>query len=155
MSDVFFNQLGIPRPNHQLDIHGGSHGEMTGHMLIEIERILMKERPDRVLVIDKYLSAEELADLFSRDLLFILPHRAASQSGVLYTLLHHGKYFLGFDVGDIGRFFRDNGLEDLIIGDISYEIIESKISWMNSNADFVKEAFIRAQERFSWELGLE
>lgn len=50
MSDVFFNQLGIPRPNHQLDINGGSHGEMTGRMLIEVERILMKERPDRVLV---------------------------------------------------------------------------------------------------------
>ena len=50
MSDVFFSQLGIPRPHHQLDIHGGSHGEMTGRMLIEVERILLAERPDRVLV---------------------------------------------------------------------------------------------------------
>lgn len=50
MSDVFFMQLGIPRPHHQLDIHGGSHGEMTGRMLIEIERILLAERPDCVLV---------------------------------------------------------------------------------------------------------
>ncbi|MFD9899653.1 non-hydrolyzing UDP-N-acetylglucosamine 2-epimerase [Mesorhizobium sp. UC22_110] len=50
MSDVFFEQLGIPRPNHLLDIHGGSHGEMTGRMLVEIERILLAEKPDRVLV---------------------------------------------------------------------------------------------------------
>lgn len=50
MSDVFFNQLGIPRPDFQLDIHGGSHGEMTGRMLIEIERIIHEHRPDRVLV---------------------------------------------------------------------------------------------------------
>lgn len=50
MSDIFFNQLGIPRPNHQLSIHGGSHGEMTGRMLTEIELILMAEKPDRVLV---------------------------------------------------------------------------------------------------------
>ena len=50
MSEVFFNQLGIPRPHHQLAIHGGGHGEMTGRMLIEIERILLTERPDRVLV---------------------------------------------------------------------------------------------------------
>lgn len=50
MSDVFFTQLGIPRPDHQLDIHGGNHGEMTGRMLIEIERILQLEKPDRVLV---------------------------------------------------------------------------------------------------------
>ena len=50
MSEVFFTQLGIPRPHHQLDIHGGGHGEMTGRMLIEIERILLQEQPDRVLV---------------------------------------------------------------------------------------------------------
>lgn len=30
MSDIFFNQLGIPRPDIQLDIHGGNHGELTG-----------------------------------------------------------------------------------------------------------------------------
>ncbi|HRP67940.1 MAG TPA: UDP-N-acetylglucosamine 2-epimerase, partial [Turneriella sp.] len=43
MSDVFFNQLGIPRPHYQLDIHGGNHGEMTGRMLIEIEKVLLRE----------------------------------------------------------------------------------------------------------------
>ena len=50
MSDVFFNQLGIPKPDIQLDIHGGNHGEMTGRMLIEIEQALLKHKPDRVLV---------------------------------------------------------------------------------------------------------
>lgn len=50
MSDVFFNQLGIPRPDIQLDIHGGHHGEMTGRMLVEIEKALLEHKPDRVLV---------------------------------------------------------------------------------------------------------
>jgi UDP-GlcNAc3NAcA epimerase len=50
MSDVFFNQLGIPRPDIQLDIHGGSHGEMTGQMLVEIESALVTYKPDRVMV---------------------------------------------------------------------------------------------------------
>jgi UDP-GlcNAc3NAcA epimerase len=50
MSDVFFEELDIPRPDHQLGIHGGSHGEMTGRMLIAIEKILLQERPDMVLV---------------------------------------------------------------------------------------------------------
>lgn len=50
MSDIFFNQLNIPRPNIQLDIHGGSHGEMTGRMLAEIEQALLEHKPDRVLV---------------------------------------------------------------------------------------------------------
>jgi len=50
MSDVFFDQLGIPRPDYQLNINSGNHGDMTGRMLIEIEKVLQKEKPDWVLV---------------------------------------------------------------------------------------------------------
>lgn len=50
MSAIFFDQLGLPRPAHQLDIHGGHHGDMTGRMLAAIEQVLLEERPDRVLV---------------------------------------------------------------------------------------------------------
>jgi len=50
MSEIFFKQLNIPRPNYLLDINGGSHGQMTGRMLQEIEKILIKEKPDCVLV---------------------------------------------------------------------------------------------------------
>ena len=50
MSEVFFDQLELPRPDIQLDIHGGSHGEMTGRMLAETEKALLAYNPDRVLV---------------------------------------------------------------------------------------------------------
>lgn len=50
MSDVFFNQLNIPRPTHQLDIHGVNHGAMTGRMLEQLEEIMLLEKPDRVMV---------------------------------------------------------------------------------------------------------
>lgn len=50
MSDVFFNELGMSRPHHFLDIHGGGHGAMTGRMLAEVERVLLHEKPDAVLV---------------------------------------------------------------------------------------------------------
>lgn len=50
MSEVFFNQLEIPRPSYQLSINGGNHGYMTGRMLIEIETILVDEKPDLMLV---------------------------------------------------------------------------------------------------------
>jgi UDP-GlcNAc3NAcA epimerase len=50
MSDVFFKQLDLPRPDYQLNIYGGSHGSMTGRMLIEIEQVLLAERPQAVLV---------------------------------------------------------------------------------------------------------
>lgn len=50
MSDVFFRELGIPQPRHNLEVHGGGHGEMTGRMLEGIERVLLEEKPDWMLV---------------------------------------------------------------------------------------------------------
>lgn len=50
MSDVFFNQLGIPKPDYQLHINSSSHGVMTGRMLEEIEKICLLEKPDRLMV---------------------------------------------------------------------------------------------------------
>lgn len=50
MSEVFFTELGMSKPKYHLGINGGNHGEMTGRMLIEVERTMLTERPDTVLV---------------------------------------------------------------------------------------------------------
>lgn len=50
MSDIFFEELAIPPPAYNLEIHGTRHGDMTGKMLIGIETILLDENPDIVLV---------------------------------------------------------------------------------------------------------
>lgn len=50
MSDVFFEELSIPKPKYHLNVGSGSHGAMTGAMLTEIEKVLETERPDFVLV---------------------------------------------------------------------------------------------------------
>ncbi len=50
MSEVFFGEMEIPKPAYNLDIHGLTHGAMTGRMLEGIEDILLKEKPDGVLV---------------------------------------------------------------------------------------------------------
>ena len=50
MSDVFFAELGIEPPRYFLNIHGGSHGAMTGRMLSAIEEILLDEQPAAALV---------------------------------------------------------------------------------------------------------
>ena len=50
MSDIFFSELEIPPPRYRFDIHGGSHGAMTGRMLAAIEDVLIAEKPDAVLV---------------------------------------------------------------------------------------------------------
>ncbi|WP_179991436.1 non-hydrolyzing UDP-N-acetylglucosamine 2-epimerase [Acinetobacter sp. YH16058] len=50
MSNIFFDQLGIPKPHYQLDINSGSHGSMTGRMLEAIEKICLESKPDRLMV---------------------------------------------------------------------------------------------------------
>ena len=50
MSDVFFEEMHILKPDYFLDVHGLSHGAMTGQMLEKIEKVLFKENPDLVLV---------------------------------------------------------------------------------------------------------
>lgn len=50
MSDIFFTELGIPEPEYNLGIGSATHGEQTGNMLFEIEKLLIKEKPDIVLV---------------------------------------------------------------------------------------------------------
>tara|TARA_Y100000385_G_scaffold87431_1_gene90028 strand:- start:388 stop:1461 length:1074 start_codon:yes stop_codon:yes gene_type:complete len=50
MSDVFFGQMSIPKPKYNLAINGLGHGAMTGQMLEKIEKVLVQENPDWVLV---------------------------------------------------------------------------------------------------------
>ena len=50
MSEVFFEELGIPHPKYNLEISGGQHGAMTGRMLEAVEKVLLDEKPAWVLI---------------------------------------------------------------------------------------------------------
>ncbi len=50
MSDIFFTELGIPKPDYNLGVGSGNHAFQTGQMLEKIEEIIIKEKPDGVLV---------------------------------------------------------------------------------------------------------
>jgi UDP-GlcNAc3NAcA epimerase len=50
MSDIFFEEMNIPKPYKNLHIHGLGHGAMTGQMLAKIETVLIEEKPDWMLV---------------------------------------------------------------------------------------------------------
>ena len=50
MSKRFFDELGMPKPDYNLGISGGSHASMTAAMLVALEETLLKEKPDMVLL---------------------------------------------------------------------------------------------------------
>ncbi len=50
MSDSFFSDLAINQPKYNLGVQGGSHGDQTGRMLAAIEKVLIHETPDLVVV---------------------------------------------------------------------------------------------------------
>lgn len=51
MSDVFFSDLGLPRPDLSLEVGSGSHAEQTAKVMVGFEEVLTKHRPDRVVVV--------------------------------------------------------------------------------------------------------
>lgn len=50
LSDVFFDELGLPKPDHRLESGSGAHGEQTASMLVGLERLMMEHTPDVVIV---------------------------------------------------------------------------------------------------------
>lgn len=50
MSEVFFKEMSIPKPDFNLGVQGGGHGAMTGEMMKKLEEVFTSEKPDIVLV---------------------------------------------------------------------------------------------------------
>ena len=51
MAHVFFDELGLPRPDRDLEVGSGSHAEQTGAVMVRFEKVLADERPDLVVVV--------------------------------------------------------------------------------------------------------
>lgn len=50
MSKIFFDELNIPKPDYNLGVGSASHAKQTGMMLMQLEDIYLKERPDLIIV---------------------------------------------------------------------------------------------------------
>lgn len=50
MSDIFFEELNIPKPDYNLKVGSGSHAVQTGHIMIKLEEVMLEEKPDFVII---------------------------------------------------------------------------------------------------------
>ncbi len=73
MSDVFFEQLGLPAPERSLGVGSGGHGEMTGRIMIEFEKACLELRPDLVIVVGD-VNSTIAAALVARKLCISVAH---------------------------------------------------------------------------------
>ena len=51
LSSIFFSDLGLRGPNHYLGVRGDTFGEQMGKMIIESEKVLLREKPDRLFIL--------------------------------------------------------------------------------------------------------
>jgi UDP-N-acetylglucosamine 2-epimerase (non-hydrolysing) len=73
MSDVFFDQLALPEPDRHLGVGSGGHGEMTGKIMIEFEKVCLEFKPDLVIVVGD-VNSTIAASLVARKLFIPVAH---------------------------------------------------------------------------------
>lgn len=103
-----------------------------------------------VRIEDGFLDAASLLRLLSRDVVFILPYREATQSGALFSLLHHGRFFICADVGDLGDFMRRFGLDALLMKDRSADAVVDCLERLKTDEATLVLAFQAAQDASAW-----
>jgi UDP-N-acetylglucosamine 2-epimerase (non-hydrolysing) len=81
MSDVFFEELGIPTPDYHLNVGSGSHAEQTAKVMTSFEPICVDENPDCVIVVGD-VNSTLACSIVAKKLLFPLAHiEAGLRSG--------------------------------------------------------------------------
>lgn len=124
--------------------------EVVGAWAPELHALRDELRSLGVVVRDGYIGAPEVAALLARPAVFLLPNREATQSGALYTLLHHGCFFICADVGDLGDFMRRFGLDRLLLKDRSADAVADGLDALRSDGEAITRAFQAAQDASSW-----
>lgn len=108
-----------------------------------------------VTVIDRFLSPDELHTLTARPVVFLLPHRRATQSGALYTLLHRGCRVICSDSGDLGDFMRRHGLGGLLFAERTPAAVMAALDRLRAEPERWTAAFAAAQRSADWGASLE
>lgn len=130
MSDVFFEQLDIGKPEYSLGVAGGTHGDMTGRMMIALDPVLKAEKPDLVLVYgdtNSTLAAAVCAAKFGIPLAHVeaglRSFNRAMPEEINRVLTDHISRFLFCPTEAAVRNLANEGITQIVenVGDIMYE----------------------------------
>ncbi|MCE9659501.1 MAG: glycosyltransferase [Burkholderiales bacterium] len=125
-----------------LEIHGPWAPELAG-LKAELAGL-------GVHIDDGFLDPPRLLWLLARNVVFLLPYREATQSGAMFSLLHHGRVFLCSDVGDLGDFLRRFGLEALLLKERSAEAVVAALERLRHEPVAIAGALQAAQDASAW-----
>lgn len=105
---------------------------------------------ENIFINDSYLPFDELLAMLSRDVVFILPYKDATQSGVLYTFLAYGKVFISSNVGENSSFLKKHGLEQLIFDRENHESIRRAVNYAFTEYNEIKNKLLEIRDEYEW-----
>lgn len=130
---------------HQLNI--GIYGSWSKN-LSDLKNKFKKSK--NIVLIDEYISNEEVLKILSQKSIFVLPYKSATQSGVLYTLLAHKVIFISSNAGENANFLKTHNLESLIFDRNSIADFIRAYEYAVSNYDFLKSCFTKISIEYDW-----
>lgn len=136
-------ELSESQPGDPVEIHGRWDAELAPLK----QRALACGMP----VNDAYLSTDALDALLRERRIFVLPYHAASQSGVLYLLLHHARPFICTASGDLGDFLQREGLQALVLPGPGPQDLAGRIAFVRQHYDALQHRLQVVRERYTWQ----
>ncbi|WP_111638656.1 glycosyltransferase [Marinomonas shanghaiensis] len=101
-------------------------------------------------IFDEYINEEKLIAIFNKRAIFILPYKAATQSGVLYTFLAYRVVFIASDVGENAQFLRKHNFHDLIFKRDDPKDIIRAFNYARTNYDYLVERLDVVSSEYEW-----
>ena len=162
MSDVFFEELAIPKPDYHLGTGSGSHAKQTASMLVKLEEIYLREKPDFVLVYGDTNSTLAAALAASKILIPIIHVEAGLRSFNMAMpeeqnriLTDHISSFLFCPTQTAVKHLKNENITQnvYLIGDVMCDAV---LFYLNRIKQVPKDRFMeKLQFLFNWEKSLE
>lgn len=158
LSDVFFDDLGIPAPNEHLGVGSGSHGKQTGEMLGKLDDILLTYRPDWVLVYGDTNSTVAAA-LSAVKLHFPIAHLEAGLRSFNRRMPEEHNRVLTDHAADLllaptevaAEHLRHEGLSErtVVVGDVMTDVLMEQVASLEDGPSVIEDELGLAEGSFS------